>query len=88
MFKSTPNRILFCLFLVLIQASCYNYFLISELQDVTFYRCLKQGGVNEVGIIVESDTKGLQKEFLQNVANAKNAGMAVQVVFTHCREKS
>jgi hypothetical protein len=52
MIKATKSLFGLCLVLFVLQAYGSNYFLISELEPVTFYRCLKQAGVNDVGIIV------------------------------------
>lgn len=69
----------YALCILLLAWSTYesNFILASELQQPTFYKCLKQGGANRVGLIIFYDPTGKYDLEIKNLGYAQNATLTV-----------
>lgn len=68
-------------------ANCGNLIYVSGHQPVAFYQCYKQSGLNQVILLLDSTYPNIDASDVQNIQNAKNAGLSVEVLLNPCRSR-
>ena len=85
-----PSHLLPLLSLLLLLISpttTRNFYYSYDYSSTAYYKCYKDAGNNRILLLLESDIKGITAESVQNVINAKNAGLQVEVVVVPCRAR-
>ena len=64
---------------------CRDFYYINEYQTTAYYQCYKQQGYNQTGGYIEPHYPSSIDESIQNMKNAKNAGLELSVALIICR---
>lgn len=53
--------------------------------NTAHYQCIKQNGFGWITLNADTNSSGIQKESVQNIYNAQNAGLDVELLWIPCR---
>lgn len=82
------SRVLITFFILLAwQTESRDTFYISKSSPTSFYQCYKQSGYNRIILLISSISKGINKDCIENIMNAKNAGVIVEGLLGACRAR-
>ena len=70
---------------ITIGISCNSSPYIFSNHNTAFYQCLKGTGYDWVTIYIKSDSNAMSQPFIQDVYNANNAGLKVELFIVGCR---
>ena len=64
---------------------CRDFYYMKEYQTTAYYQCYKQQGYNQVSVFILPHYPSTIEESIQNMINAKSAGLELGVQLIICR---
>ena len=74
--------------LILLQGHCRDFYYIDDYQTTSYYQCFKQQGYSHITLYIEPYLPQFIRQQIQNMINAKSAGLELGVVLILSRSIS
>ena len=81
----TVNAISLFLLLLGCQVSCRDLHYIYNYHQTSYYQCVQKSGFDHVILPIEATYPEISESSVQNVINAKSAGLDLDILFIPCR---